>query len=211
MSLEMVLKPSLRLWDSSEPWSEPLFTNGKNMEECWTFPGAAGPTKMTPRAQRRLIQEVIKEPRTTFKELQASLASIKVSVYDSTIRKRLGKKLHPWETSKIKPQLTKKNTNARLTFAPQKYQIKSLLLSHHHSTCALVSEILESVLQTVQKQFTYRQYILTQKTMCRMHIHILSTHSVISWSPPWLLGKYSVDWWDKSWTFWKLCVPLHVA
>ncbi len=34
---------------------------------------------------------------------------------------------------------------------------KSLLLSHH-STCALVSEILESVLQTVQKQLTYRQY-----------------------------------------------------
>ncbi len=90
-------------------------------------------------------------------------------------------------------------------------QIKSLLLSHHHSTCALVSEILESVLQTVQKQFTYRQYILTQKTMCRMHIHIVSTHSVISWLPPWLLGKYSMDWWDKSWTFWKLCVPLHVA
>ncbi len=58
-------------------------------------------------------------------------------------------------------------------------QIKSLLLSHHHSTCALVSEILESVLQTVQKQFTYRQYILTQKTMCRMHIHIVSTHSVL--------------------------------
>ncbi len=40
-------------------------------------------------------------------------------------------------------------------------QIKSLLLSHHYSTCALMSEILESVLQTVQKQFTYRQYILT--------------------------------------------------
>ncbi len=36
-------------------------------------------------------------------------------------------------------------------------QIKSLLLLHHHSTCALMSEILESVLQTVQKQFTYRQ------------------------------------------------------
>ncbi len=40
-------------------------------------------------------------------------------------------------------------------------QIKSILLSHHHSTCALVSEILESVLQTVQIFFTYRQYILT--------------------------------------------------
>ncbi len=40
-------------------------------------------------------------------------------------------------------------------------KIKSLLLSHDHSTCALVSEILESVLPTVEKQFTYRQYMLT--------------------------------------------------
>ncbi len=44
-------------------------------------------------------------------------------------------------------------------------QIKSLLLSHHHSTSALVSEILMSVQQTVQKnnrQFTYGQTV--QKT-----------------------------------------------
>ncbi len=42
------------------------------------------------------------------------------------------------------------------------HQIKSLLLSHHHSTSALVSEILMSVLQTVQKnnrQFTYGQTV----------------------------------------------------
>ncbi len=45
-------------------------------------------TKITPRAQQRLIQEVIKEPRTTSKELQAS---VKASVHDATIRKRLGK------------------------------------------------------------------------------------------------------------------------
>ncbi len=41
-------------------------------------------------------------------------------------------------------------------------QIKSLLLSHHHSTSALVSEIIMSVLQTVQKnnrQFTYGQTV----------------------------------------------------
>ncbi len=41
-------------------------------------------------------------------------------------------------------------------------QIKSLLLSHHHSTSALVSEILMSVRQTVQKnnrQFTYGQTV----------------------------------------------------
>ncbi len=43
-------------------------------------------------------------------------------------------------------------------------QIKSLLLSHHHSTSGLVSEILMSVLQTVQKkkqqqQLTYGQTV----------------------------------------------------
>ncbi len=63
-------------------------------------------------------------------------------------------------------------------------QIKSLLLSHHHSTSALVSEILESVLQTVQKKqnnlhidSTYLQTV--QKTMCIIHIHILNIHSVL--------------------------------
>ncbi len=50
-----------------------------------------------------------------------------------------------------------------------KNQIKSLLFSHHRSTSALVSEILMSVLQTVQKnpqkqQFTYGQYIFTHCT-----------------------------------------------
>ncbi len=45
-------------------------------------------------------------------------------------------------------------------------QIKSLLLSHHHSTSALLSEILMSVLQTVQKnnrQFTYGQTVQKKK------------------------------------------------
>ncbi len=55
------------------------------------LPRSGRPTKITPRAQRRLIQEVIKEPRTTSKELQALLALINVSVHDSTIRKRLDK------------------------------------------------------------------------------------------------------------------------
>ncbi len=67
-------------------------------------------------------------------------------------------------------------------------QIKSnhfycaVVMWQYHSTSALVSEILESVLQTVQKQFTYRQYLYlqtVQKTMCKIHIHILSTHSVL--------------------------------
>ncbi|KAK3538569.1 hypothetical protein QTP86_006655 [Hemibagrus guttatus] len=55
------------------------------------LPRSGRPTKITPRAQRQLIQDVTKDPTTTSKELQASLASVKVSVHDSTIRKRLGK------------------------------------------------------------------------------------------------------------------------
>ncbi len=74
------------------------------------LPRSVRPTKITPRGQRQLIQEVIKEPRTTSKELQASLAWIKVSVHDSTIRNH-------GRVPRQKPLLTKKNTKARLTFA----------------------------------------------------------------------------------------------
>ncbi len=41
------------------------------------LPRSGRPTKITPRAQWRLVQEVIKEPKTTPKELQASLASLR--------------------------------------------------------------------------------------------------------------------------------------
>ncbi len=81
------------------------------------LPRSGQPTKITPREQWRLIQEVIKEPRTTSKELQASLASIKVSVHDSTIRKRLGKNSIHGRVPRQKPLLTKKNTKACLTYA----------------------------------------------------------------------------------------------
>ncbi len=49
-----------------------------------------------------------------------------------------------------------------------------------HSTCALMSEILESVLQTVQKQFTYWQYILTDlyRRQCAEYTYIYSAHRV---------------------------------
>ncbi|KAK3565618.1 hypothetical protein QTP86_012948 [Hemibagrus guttatus] len=41
------------------------------------LPRSGRPTKITPRAQRQLIQEDTKDPTTTSKELQASLASVK--------------------------------------------------------------------------------------------------------------------------------------
>ncbi len=67
------------------------------------------------------------------------------------------------------------------------YQIKSLLLSHHHSTSALVSEILTSVLQTVQKKNTKQNttiYIWTvhiyrlYRRQCAKYTYIYSVHTV---------------------------------
>ncbi len=76
------------------------------------------PTKITPRAQRQFIQEVIKEPRTTPKELQVSLASIKISVHDSTIRKRLGKNSIRGRPPRQKPS---KTTQRLVSLLPKKY------------------------------------------------------------------------------------------
>ncbi len=63
------------------------------------------------------------------------------------------------------PQLLFTLTERKFSLPSKSNQIKSLLLSHHHSTSALVSEILMSVLQTLQKktnkkkQFTYGQTV----------------------------------------------------
>uniref|UniRef100_A0A9J7ZRY6 Transposase n=1 Tax=Cyprinus carpio carpio TaxID=630221 RepID=A0A9J7ZRY6_CYPCA len=81
------------------------------------LPRSGQMTKITPRAQRRLIQEVTKDPTTTSKELQASLVSVKVSVNDSSIRKRLGKNGLHGRVPRRKPLLSKKNIKARLSFA----------------------------------------------------------------------------------------------
>uniref|UniRef100_A0A8C6VYB8 Transposase Tc1-like domain-containing protein n=1 Tax=Nothobranchius furzeri TaxID=105023 RepID=A0A8C6VYB8_NOTFU len=81
------------------------------------LPRSGRPTKITPRSQRQLIREVTKDPRTTSKELQASLASTKVSVHSSTIRKRLGKNGLHGRFPRHKPLLSKKNIRACLNFA----------------------------------------------------------------------------------------------
>ncbi|TDH06419.1 hypothetical protein EPR50_G00132990 [Perca flavescens] len=70
---------------ASIPYFHAMFTN--DMVECkqdeilmqGMDPRSGGRPKITPRAQRRLIQEVTKDPTTTSKELQASLASVKCS------------------------------------------------------------------------------------------------------------------------------------
>lgn len=86
-------KSFLRLWDSSEPQWELLFTNGKKHEKntVVNLPRSDQSTEITPKGHGQLIPEVPKETRTTSKKLQVLLASVKVSVLDSIIRKRLGK------------------------------------------------------------------------------------------------------------------------
>uniref|UniRef100_A0AAY4E0Z5 Vesicle transport protein n=1 Tax=Denticeps clupeoides TaxID=299321 RepID=A0AAY4E0Z5_9TELE len=59
-----------------------LRRGGPELNPCYyhqevNLPRSGWPTKITPRAQRQLIREATKDPRTTSKELQASLASIK--------------------------------------------------------------------------------------------------------------------------------------
>ncbi len=60
----------------------PIIHKFRKLGTVVNLPRSGRPTKIPPRAQRRLIQEVKKEPITTSKELQASLASIKFSVHD---------------------------------------------------------------------------------------------------------------------------------
>ncbi len=75
--------------------------------------------------------------------------------------------------------------NLKAFFNPEtlsnQIKIKSLLLSHHHSTSALVSEILMSVLQTVQKKQQQTIYIWTAFTVLqtvqkKIKIYIWTVH-----------------------------------
>ncbi|KAK3556490.1 hypothetical protein QTP70_008318 [Hemibagrus guttatus] len=83
------------------------------MEQWRTFPGVAG----RPKLPQERSDNSSRRSQTTFKELQASLASVKVIVHDSTIRKRLGKNGLRGRVPRRKPLLSKKNIKARLSFA----------------------------------------------------------------------------------------------
>ncbi len=79
------------------------------------LPRSGRPTKITPRVQQRLIQEVTKDPTTTSKELQASLTSVKVSVHDSTIRRDWAK-WPAWQSSKTKTAAEQKEHKSSSQF-----------------------------------------------------------------------------------------------
>ncbi|KAK3568283.1 hypothetical protein QTP86_003155 [Hemibagrus guttatus] len=79
------------------------------------LPRSGRPTKITPRAQRQLTQEVTKDPPTTSKELQASLASVKENVRPSVCDLKLKRTWvlqqdnDPKHTSKFTSEWLKKN------------------------------------------------------------------------------------------------------
>uniref|UniRef100_A0A8C5R032 Transposase n=1 Tax=Leptobrachium leishanense TaxID=445787 RepID=A0A8C5R032_9ANUR len=84
-----------------------------------TLPRRGRPVKMTARAQRRMVNEVKKNPRVSAKDLQKSLAHANIFVDTSTIRKTLNKNGVHGRTPRRKPLLSKKNIAARLKFAKE--------------------------------------------------------------------------------------------
>ncbi|MBN3292713.1 TCB1 transposase, partial [Polypterus senegalus] len=82
---------------------------------------------MTPRAQRRVSNEVKKNPRVTAKDLKKSLELANISVQESTICKTLNNKGVHDRTPRRKPLLSNKNIAECLNFVkehldtPQQY------------------------------------------------------------------------------------------
>uniref|UniRef100_A0A672NXR3 Uncharacterized protein n=1 Tax=Sinocyclocheilus grahami TaxID=75366 RepID=A0A672NXR3_SINGR len=90
-----------------------IISKWKTLGTVMNLPRSGRPTKISPRTQRKIIQEVTKKPEITSKELQASLALAKIKVHDSTIRRRLGQIRKRERVSKRKT-LQKKKINACL-------------------------------------------------------------------------------------------------
>ncbi len=114
------------------------------------------------RASPTLQDWTLKNPQK-FTEivLKYNLHTLSIVLWWVCLGKWGGEEVKPWCNCLVKNKTARCDRIWYLTFSNQ-IKSKSLLLSHHHSTSALVSEILMSVLQTVQKnnrQFTYGQTV----------------------------------------------------
>lgn len=112
ISLEKVTKPAISkalrlLWTTIRA----ILSKWRKIGRVVNIPRNGCPSKISPRARCKIIQ--IK----TSKELQASHASAKVSVHDSTIIKTWGKNGTHCRLAPQKPLLSRKNINACLKFA----------------------------------------------------------------------------------------------
>ncbi len=106
----------LRLWGFSWTTVRSIIHKWRKLGTVVNLPRSGRPTKITPKAQRWLIQEVIKNPEQHLKNCRPHLPQLR-SVFMIHNKKRLGKNGIHGRVPRQKPLLTKKNTKARLTFA----------------------------------------------------------------------------------------------
>lgn len=84
-----------------------------------TLPRSGRPAKMTPKARRRILNEVKKNPGITAKGLKESLEVANISVSESTIRKTLNRQGFYCLTLQRELCLAQKNTAACLQDAKE--------------------------------------------------------------------------------------------
>ncbi|KAM3912509.1 uncharacterized protein RB166_019314 isoform 2-T2 [Leptodactylus fuscus] len=63
----------------------------KTFKTVGNLPRSGRPSKFTPSLDRAMFREIVKNPRATYKTLQASVSMLNIQVHHSTIRKRLNK------------------------------------------------------------------------------------------------------------------------
>lgn len=73
IGLEVVLKPFLNFWNTSQPKREPLSTNGEDMEQWWTFPGAASRAKWPHKGSDDTSQTISKNFRLDLPQLRSEV------------------------------------------------------------------------------------------------------------------------------------------
>ena len=104
-------------FDISHSTIQKIVYKWKTFKTTATMPRSGRPSKFTPRADRKMLKEVIKCPKISSRDLQQALATVNVKVHDSTIRKRRHKFGFHGRCARSKPLLSKKNIKARLKFA----------------------------------------------------------------------------------------------
>ena len=96
-----------------------IISKWKDNRSTKTLPRTGRPPKISLSTARKLVQEGVKNPRVTSRELQEQLAVSGVHVHTSTICRNLNEDDLFARMPRKKPLLTKKHIEARLRFVQQ--------------------------------------------------------------------------------------------